>query len=54
MSAAMTKMMMIQMAICIVVPYMCVKSNYCFHPRGTDSATLVLRQRSCTSGGHSA
>jgi hypothetical protein len=47
-------MMMIQMTICIVFTYLCVKPDYSFHPLGADSGTLALRQRSYISGGHSA
>ncbi len=53
MRAAITKIMMIQMAICMVVAYCRLIWNS-FHPRGADSETLALRQRSYTCGGHSA
>jgi hypothetical protein len=46
-------MMMIQMAICIVVTFCRLFWNS-FHPLGAVSATLALRQRSYTSGGHNA
>ena len=53
MSAAMIKMMTIQMAICIVVTF-CRLYRNSFYPLGTDSVTLALRQCSYTSAGHSA
>lgn len=53
MSAAITRMMIIQIAICIVLPSM-YKPDYGIHPLGADSEALALRQRSNTSGGHSA
>lgn len=53
MSAAITKIMMIQMAICMVVTFMC-RSGCSLHPLGADSEALALRQRSYTFGGHSA
>ena len=53
MSAAITKIMMIQMAICMVVTF-CRLIRNSFHPLGTDPDVLALRQRSYTSGGHSA